>query len=221
MLEKLEALPQKLGFTPTHAVIALFEGRAEIGKSGGDYSQNGDMLRKDCEKLRLEHSEYHFAESRNAWPLPAVQSARLAGLGVVGLNGLLFAPGLGSSVSIGAVFTDMPLSNGISEGGGYCVPCGECVRLCPTGALTYEEGPGGPSGDGISFHHRAEGAGRLDISGKRGFNHLKCLAYLRQREGAALEREGYYGCDICQDVCPMNRAGALRGQAAAPTMNSL
>jgi epoxyqueuosine reductase QueG len=104
-------------------------------------------------------------------------------LGVVGMNGLLFVPGLGSSLSIGAVFTDAPLSDGIDfregDGSGYCHPCGECVRRCPTGALTYQ-------------------------SGKRGFEPLKCLAYLRQKENAPLAQEGNYGCDICQDVCPMN-----------------
>jgi epoxyqueuosine reductase QueG len=185
MRQKLEALPQKLAFKPTHAVVALFEGRVKIGASGGDYSQNKEILRKDCERLRLEHHGYSFAESGNAWPLPAVQAARLAGLGVIGLNGLLFAPGLGSNLSIGAVYTDAECLrtqcpfNG-DEGTGYCCLCGECVRRCPTGALTYQ-------------------------GGKRGFEPLKCLSYLRQKGGTASEREGYYGCDICQDVCPMNR----------------
>jgi len=183
MRQRLENPPPKMGFTPTHAIIALFEGRVEIGESGGDYSQNGEVLRKDCERLRLEHPQYHFAESRNAWPLPAVQAARLAGLGVIGLNGLFFAPGIGSALTIGAVFTDAPLSDGVDfeneEMGGYCSPCMECVRRCPTGALTYQ-------------------------GGKRGFDPHKCLAYLRQKENAPLERDGYYGCDVCQDVCPLN-----------------
>jgi len=183
MRQKIEALPQKLGFSPTHAIIALFKGRVWIGENGGDYSQNGEVLRSDCEILRGEYPAHNFAVSRNAWPLPAVQAARLAGLGVIGLNGLLFSPGLGSHLSIGAVFTDAPLADGTDflegEGDGYCHKCGECVRQCPTSALTY-------------------------VSSKREFNSLLCLAYRRQHGDAEPERGGYYGCDICQDCCPLN-----------------
>ncbi|MDR0325758.1 MAG: hypothetical protein LBI19_06680 [Oscillospiraceae bacterium] len=177
MQKRLASMP----FAPTHAVVALFVGRPDIGKRGGDYSKNQAVLGQDCERLRGEFPAYRFAESGNAWPLPAVQAARLAGLGVVGVNGLLFVPGLGSALTIGAVLTDMPLSDGVllTEKGGYCPRCGECVKRCPAGALTYQ-------------------------NGARGFERAKCLAHRRQKEDWPLERPGYYGCDICQDVCPMN-----------------
>lgn len=188
MRQKIETLPQKLGFAPTHAIIALFKGRVWIGENGGDYSQNGETLRSDCEILRREYPHHSFAVSRNAWPLPAVQAARLAGLGVIGLNGLLFSPGFGSHLSIGAVFTDAPLSDGAdfleSDGDGYCPKCGECVRQCPTCALTY-------------------------ASGIRTFNPLRCLAYSRQHGGTQPTQDGYYGCDICQNCCPLNDSAVL------------
>ncbi|MCL1806728.1 MAG: 4Fe-4S binding protein [Oscillospiraceae bacterium] len=177
MKERLTALP----FVPSHAVIVLFEGRPVIGANGGDYSGNKAVLQQDCERLRAEHPDCHFHPSGNAWPLPAVQAARLAGLGMIGLNGLLFAPGLGFALTIGAVLTDMPLPDGVplGENDGYCSLCGECVRQCPNGAITYQDG-------------------------ERGFERAKCLAHLRQKEGAPLERPGYYGCDLCQNICPMN-----------------
>ncbi|MCL2003912.1 MAG: hypothetical protein FWG72_07915 [Oscillospiraceae bacterium] len=177
MRQRLAEMP----FMPTHAVVALFRGRPDIGRKGGDYTANDALLQRDCERLRAAHPDSHFHPSGTAWPLPAVQAARLAGLGVVGLNGLLFAPGLGSALTIGAVLTDMPLADGpeLGERDGYCPLCGECVKRCPTGALTYS-------------------------GGVRRFERAKCLAYLRQKENAPPEREGYYGCDICQDVCPMN-----------------
>jgi epoxyqueuosine reductase len=173
MREKLADLP----FKPAHAVVALFKGRPGIGEKGGDYSANKALLEKDCERLREKHPDFHFHPSGNAWPLPAVQAARLAGLGKVGLNGLLFAPEFGFALTIGAVLTDMPLPDG--QDGGYCPLCGLCVEKCPAAAITYRDGA-------------------------RAFTREKCLSHLRQKGMAPLEREGYYGCDICQDVCPMN-----------------
>ena len=176
MKQRFATLP----FQPTHAVAALFEGRVGIGPKGGDYSRNQDLLERDCERLSAEHPRHRFHASGNAWPLPAVQAARLAGLGIMGVNGLLWAPGLGTALSIGAVLTDMPLPDGeLLKDNGYCPRCGECVRRCPAGAITYD-------------------------SGIRSFEREKCLSHRRQKEGLPLERPGYYGCDICQEVCPMN-----------------
>jgi epoxyqueuosine reductase QueG len=176
MQQKLEKMP----FKPTHAVVALFAGKVEIGENGGSYSANTQLLQKDCERLQAVHPGFNFLASGNAWPLPAVQAARLAGLGVVGVNGLLFAPKLGFSLTIGAVLTDMPLSDGIELAAdeGYCSRCGVCTEKCPARAITYS-------------------------GGVRRFEREKCLSHLRQKEDIPLEREGYYGCDICQDVCPM------------------
>jgi ferredoxin len=176
MRQKLEKSP----FTPTHAVVALFAGRVEIGEKGGCYAANAELLEKDCERLRAEYPDFNFSASGNAWPLPAVQAARLAGLGIIGVNGLLFAPRLEFSLTIGAVLTDMPLSDRIELAAdeGYCRLCGICAEKCPTGAITYS-------------------------GGVRRFEREKCLSHLRQKEDIPLEREGYYGCDICQDFCPM------------------
>jgi epoxyqueuosine reductase QueG len=174
MLSKLGRLPLE----PTHAVMALFKGKVEIGPHGGNYESNDTALQKDCERLREEYPGYQFLPSKNAWPLPAVPAAMLAGLGITGLNGLLFAEGLGFALTIGAVLTDMPLSGGAGSEESYCPLCGDCAQKCPAGALTY-------------------------AGGVREFCKVKCLSYLRQTGDVPPEREGYYGCDICQDVCPM------------------
>jgi len=169
-----------LPFTPTHAVIAVFAGRPEICAKGGDYSGNKARLEKACNELRVIYPAYRFYVSANGYPLPAVQAARLAGLGGVGLNGLLHVPGFGSSVTIGALLTDIPFLHAGAQDGGYCALCGECVKCCPVGAITY-------------------------TNGVRSFSREKCLSHLRQKEDLPLQRPGYYGCDICQDVCPMNK----------------
>lgn len=43
-------------------------------------------------------------------PLPEVRAARLAGVGAIGENGLLFDPDYGSWVFIGTILTDLPFS---------------------------------------------------------------------------------------------------------------
>lgn len=156
-------------------MLVLFAGRPQIGARGGDYSENEARLRPACEELTALHPGHRFYVSANAYPLPAVQAARLAGLGWIGLNGLLNVPGVGSSVTIAAALTDLPLPE--SEAGGYCEGCALCAQNCPTGALTYQ-------------------------SGNRRFARELCLSHRRQKDGLPPDREGYYGCDICQDACP-------------------
>lgn len=179
--ERMRARFSRLPFEPTHAIIALFAGRVSIGADGGDYSGNLERLRGACEVFGKTCPQNRFYPSANGYPLPAVQAARLAGLGIVGVNGLLNVPRYGTSVTIGAVLTDMPLPDGVELGDrdGYCPQCGECAKKCPTGALSYD-------------------------GGVRRFEREKCLSHLRQKENIPLSRPGYYGCDVCQDVCQMN-----------------
>lgn len=84
-----------------------------------------------------------------------------------------------------------------------CGACRRCIAACPTGALTPDDDltPG------------SAGAGHLDAR--------KCLAWLVQAPGVfppeyriALH-DRIYGCDDCQDVCPVNRLAA-RSRPAPP-----
>ncbi len=116
-------------------------------------------------------------------PLVDRTAAWRAGLGWVGHNCLLHAPGLGSWVSLGELVTDVELEPDVpvpSE----CHGCDACRAACPTGALVAP--------------------GRLDAS--------RCLSYLTQTKGWLPVEFRHalgvriYGCDTCQEVCPVNRA---------------
>ena len=124
-----------------------------------------------------------FADSS---PLAERETALAAGLGVMGENGLLIHPKYGSYFFIGAFFlTECLMPNQKKQTAGKCLSCGVCKKACPTGAV---------------------------LDPKR----ETCLSLISQKknrtpeEDALLERaECKWGCDLCQNVCPMNRNAAL------------
>ena len=105
-----------------------------------------------------------------------------AGVGWWGRNANVLVPGRGSWFVLGSVVTDAPLtpSTPVDDG---CGTCRQCLDGCPTGAIGYN--------------------GVIDAR--------RCLAWLVQAPGA-IPREfrealggRLYGCDECQEVCPVGR----------------
>ena len=149
-----------------------------------------------------------------------------AGLGWYGKNTNVLIPGAGSWFVLGSVVTDAPLLGSDSDSrmrnrpsmdaGGTknvsrfkervtltpgpvddgCGTCRRCVAACPTGALTAND----------PLNPESAGAGHLDAR--------KCLAWLVQapgvfpREYRIALHDRIYGCDDCQEVCPVNRLAA-------------
>ncbi len=130
-------------------------------------------------------------------------AAHRAGLGWFGRNSLLLLPGRGSWCLLGSVVTDAPLEptppagpTGHAQG---CGTCTRCMTACPTGALSV--------------------AGVLDAR--------RCLAWLVQAPGSipvehrVAMGDRIYGCDDCQEVCPINRLGDRRHEAPAAEAEQL
>lgn len=116
-------------------------------------------------------------------PIPEVYTAARAGLGIIGKNGLLIHPQYGSYLFLGEIVTDLELNKKdlpIES----CINCGRCQSSCPTQA-------------------RKEPV----------FKQEQCLSYLTQskREPPAemvekIQENGLiWGCDVCQDCCPLNQ----------------
>ena len=148
----------------------------------------GAVLAHIAQELRIADPEGCYEPFMDNSPLPEVRLAVAAGLGVRGDNGLFFSHTYGSFVFIGAVVTDREMSVKACPPA-ECLHCGACVAACPGGAL---------AGDGTVDRRRC----LSDITQRKG--------ELTAEEQALLCRGGSaWGCDICQEVCPLNRQATV------------
>jgi epoxyqueuosine reductase len=143
----------------------------------------GKMLRNAANLLAAQFTDNKFVPFCDASPVPEVFAARLAGLGVLGKNGLLITPQYGSFVFIGEIVTDLELEV-CKNPGGACSNCGRCMTSCPAMAIT-EQG----TDKECCISHLTQKKGELTLEQKR----------LLKLAGSI------WGCDICQNVCPMNK----------------
>lgn len=145
-----------------------------------------NRLKNACEELEKLYPLNGFVPFADNSPIPEVRAAALAGLGVRGENSLLITKEFGSYVFLGEVVTDLPLETVKSEIIS-CINCGRCTAACPAQAIS-----------------------------KSGVDGKKCLSAITQKKGELSESEQelmkkcgcVWGCDICQDICPMNKNAA-------------
>jgi epoxyqueuosine reductase len=125
-------------------------------------------------------------------PMNDRAAAERAGIGWFGKNTNILNPSLGSWVLLGSVLTDLELEPDAP----LAKNCGDCVRCiddCPTGAIVAP----------------------FVIDNRR------CISFLTielrgsiPREMRPLVGDWVFGCDICQDVCPVNRKAAVGNEPA-------
>lgn len=120
--------------------------------------------------------------------------AARAGIGFIGKNGLIITLGQGSYQILGEVVTTLELAEGTPIGE-RCGACTRCLDACPTDAFVKP----------------------FVLDPRR------CIAYMtiEDREAAPEAVRGsigehLFGCDVCQDVCPYNRAAAPPAEQTAP-----
>jgi epoxyqueuosine reductase len=128
-------------------------------------------------------------------PVLERELAARAGIGWVGKHTGVLNAEVGSWLLLGEVITTLALPPD-EPATDHCGTCTRCIDACPTGAITapYE----------------------LDAR--------RCISYLTIEHRGEIPPEFHrpigdwlYGCDVCQDVCPHNRAApAAANPALAP-----
>ena len=125
------------------------------------------------------------------------EGAVRSGVGFYGKNTMVITPSHGSWVVLGTLVTDVEVEP-TPRVELDCGSCRLCIDACPTGAL--------------------DEPGELDAT--------RCLSYWTQAPAPIPEHyraelgSMVYGCDVCQDVCPWNRAVERRRGAGAPSADS-
>ena len=147
-------------------------------------------LAADLRSAGLPGGEVAYVDDR---PLAERALAARAGLGWIGKNtNLLTHARAGSWVFLGALITsaDLPVDEPVRTS---CGACTRCLNGCPTGALVAPQ--------------------TIDAG--------RCISYLTIEHPGTLDAweaaaigDWIFGCDVCQEVCPVNAdaddAGPLR-----------
>jgi len=126
----------------------------------------------------------------DAVPLLERSAAQKAGLGFFGRNSCLIDGEIGSYFFIADLIVDLELEPD-EPGMGTCGRCTRCMDRCPTGAI--------------------KAPGVVDAR--------LCISYLTIENKGEIPRElrgavgdWAFGCDVCQEVCPYNKAKATRSR---------
>lgn len=153
------------------------------------------------ERLEVEFPGEGFTAYTDSAPVLERDLATRAGLGWIGKNTCLIHPKRGSLFLIGEIYTSLSLEAEAEQLPDFCGTCTRCIDACPTGALVAPR--------------------ELDAR--------KCISYLTIESKLAPPIElrdktagWFFGCDICQTVCPWNVKfhGAQVGTAAVTDENS-
>ncbi len=158
---------------------------------GKDYHK---VIAKKTKKLisELRKNSDGIKDSDFRWyvdygPMLERSYAAKAGLGYIGKNSLLINKDYGSWIFLSEILTTLEIEpdNPYGIDHGQCGRCTMCIVSCPTGAIVE---------DGV-------------------IDSTKCISYLTiEKKGdiaadlSKKMKQRLFGCDICQDVCPKNKA---------------
>lgn len=138
-------------------------------------------LASDLQKQNPEHEFLCFTDT---YPILEREWAWKSKMGWIGKNSMLIHPKKGSFFLLGEILTTLELSELTpTVSADHCGTCTRCIDQCPTSA----------------------------ILSNRTLDATKCISYwtIESRKIPPLELRQkfsgwFFGCDICQDVCPWN-----------------
>ncbi|WP_246845512.1 tRNA epoxyqueuosine(34) reductase QueG [Bdellovibrio sp. NC01] len=158
-----------------------------------------ERMNKLCAKLKEQFPDEEFLSFTDSSPILERDLAKRAGLGWVGKNTCIIHPKKGSLFFIGEIYTSLKVDHEVAPLPDFCGTCTRCIDICPTGALLEPK--------------------KMDAR--------KCISYLTI-ESRALppvelrEKIGdwFFGCDLCQTVCPWNQK-VFKGQLSVEQVQAL
>jgi epoxyqueuosine reductase len=149
---------------------------------GDDYHDVLDRILRAFEAALPGVKTWRYVDTG---PLSDRAYAAQAGLGWIGKNGMLIHEQDGSYFFIGTLLTALENDIGAATVADRCGACTRCLDACPTNAILPDR--------------------TLDSS--------RCISYATIEHRGPLDEHvaahlagNAFGCDICQEVCPWNRA---------------
>lgn len=133
-----------------------------------------DLFDRLLPKLKAHFDGYRFAGFADDSPINERDAAAMAGLGIIGDNGMLITPKYSSYVFLAEIVTDLPVATDGKYEIRRCEGCGKCQAACPMSRI----------GQCLSALTQKKGE-------------------LEPCEIDAIAKYGYaWGCDMCQESCP-------------------
>lgn len=169
----------------------LKKARVSLYAQGADYHfWFKEKMNLICEKLREILPDEEFIAFTDSSPILERDLAKRAQLGWVGKNTCLIHPKIGSLFFIGEIYTSAKIAIELEPLPDFCGKCQKCIEICPTEALLEPQ--------------------KMDAR--------KCISYLTiesrqipQENIRAKIGDWFFGCDLCQTVCPWNQK-VFKGQ---------
>lgn len=159
--------------------------RVSLYAQGYDYHHwFQEKLRALCLELKARFPGEDFIPMADSSPVLERDLAHRAGLGWVAKNTCVIHPKKGSLFFIGEIYSSLSLTVAPAPLPDFCGTCTRCMDICPTNAIIEPR--------------------KLDAR--------KCISYLtiESREVPPTELreqmgDWFFGCDLCQTVCPWNQ----------------
>jgi len=185
-------------FQPNAQKVPADYGRISRYARGRDYhkvvSNKTRALIRSIESVLGTTEPFEFKWFVDYGPMMERAYAEKAGLGFIGRNGMLINREFGSWVFLSEIITSLDLQPDVPDptAHGDCGDCRLCAQACPTGAIVAP----------------------------RVIDSRRCISYLTVEKPSSVSddlagRMGslVFGCDICQEVCPYNRAATVTRHA--------
>ena len=157
---------------------------SEYAKSRDYHLYFRDLFERLIPRLKSSFPDNTFCGFADHSPIDEREAAARAGLGMIGMNGLLITEKYSSFVFLGEIITDLILESDAKEIA-YCEKCGRCLTACPASLSNPQN----------CLSALTQKKGELTDS--------ECALIVAS--------DRIWGCDCCQTACPHTESALAKG----------